>query len=127
MDAPTWTVGPSRPMDAPEASPRRVRATLPAAMRRERNSVDHGLVVHVQRRDGLWDAAALCAGKHVSRQQEGDRQSGWGDEVWNPGMAGGEMEEDSAGPVRRLREPDGHCCHQNRADPENHPAPPQSR
>ena len=91
------------------------------------DTIDHGLVVHVQRRDGLWDAAALCAGEDVSREQEGDCQPDRRDEVGQPGMASNEMEEESASPVRCFGEPDGDCGHQNRADPENHTAPPQPR
>jgi hypothetical protein len=56
MEAPTWTVADG---DA-----------------QRQDAVDHGRVVHVQRGDGLRDAAALGAGENVACQEEGGRQAG---------------------------------------------------
>ena len=60
IDAPTWTVGPSRPTDAPVASASKVKATLPTAMRSD-SSRSRALPVGSDSVAMVWGIPLPCA------------------------------------------------------------------
>ncbi len=118
IDAPTCTVGPSRPMDAPHSRPSSSIAILPAA-RRSETSLARAASPAPPRRDHLRDAAAAGAREVALREEPRRREARRGEQPHDLRAVRAHRLEQCPRPVRRQRQPHRGRAHHDAAEHEH--------
>ncbi len=124
IEAPTCTVGPSRPAEAPTRRASRVSAILPKPMRSESRLARAVSSESCARRDRLRDAAALRAREEAPRERDGEREAGRRGDERDIGRDGEQPAERRLRIIRADGEADGDDADRDPAGPEDEPPLP---